>query len=998
MRIPLIRPLSSPAVARASTALASIAMLGVLLTTLRLMPAKGREIGTPRHALANPLAGSPDLAVSRVSHGGVAGDWQQLVVDGSLTANVLNRGDAPTGSPFRVTFFSDDDGDQQLSPGTDTVLGQSDVAALDAETTVTVTQRLQGSVRFRDDLVYAVADSGGAVAESDEGNNLSNSGQTCAYRPGVGDFNPVLEWEWTGGTDNAGSRQVMMTPAVIDLDGNGVPDLVFSTYSNSEYETNGHLRAVRGDTGEALFTVTAAPYDVAGDGSVAVGDIDADGRPEIIAVHESGNSLIAFEDDGSFKWRSPALPNDIRWGGASLADLDADGVPEVIAGCAVLEHTGKLRWTAPAKARGCGDGGAGPLSLVADLDMDGSPEVVAGRMAYRADGKVYWTAKAPNDGFNALGSFDDDPYPEVVLVSNGQVFLIEHDGKPKWGPVTLPGGNLKGAGGPPTVADVDGDGRPEIGVAGGRAYTIIETNGRIKWTQTTQDFSSSRTGSSVFDFEGDGQAEVVYGDEERLRIYRGVDGHVLWWVPRTDGTTYDMPLVVDVDGDGNAEIVVVANNLLGSGTPGIRVYGDANDSWVPTRRIWNQHSYHVDNINDDGSIPAVETPSWLTHNTYRLNLPPAGKPFAAPDLTASRLLSTELAGTVTLSARIGNGGAQVAGAGLPVSFYAGDPAAGGMLIGTVPLPRSLDPGAWDDLSVVWRSAPVGVTEVYAVADDDGKGQGQANECDETNNTHYQPIAVRPTATPLETATPTPTDTPPPATHTATATAKPTARDTATAAPPTASASPTPLPRPVYLPLMLRERFVPKRRHADVVLVIDASSSMTGAKLAAAKAAAAAFVAAMRLPEDQVAVVGFNRDAVLAVVLTGDGAAVNAAIDGIQSRPGTRIDKGIELALTELAGAGHRPANAPVMVVVSDGQQLELPASAAASAERARQQGVVVYAIGLGADVAAAFLTELAGDPSRYFFAPEPAQLTQVYLDIAAVIPCDPEDYWGRRCR
>lgn len=997
MRLPLHRPLTAITLLSGILFCALSAGLSLLPATAAPGAPGGREPRVVRQAASRPLAGSPDLAVSRVSHGGVAGDWQNLVVDGSLTANVLNRGDAPTGSRFRVTFFSDDDGDQQLSPGTDTVLGQSDVAALDAETTVTVTQRLQGNVRFRDDLVYALADSGAAIAESDEDNNLSNSGLSCAYRPGVGDFNPVLEWEWTGGTDNAGSRQVMMTPAVIDLDGNGVPDLVFSTYSNSEYETNGHLRAVRGDTGEELFTVTAAPYDVAGDGSVAVGDIDADGRPEIIAVHESGNSLIAFEDDGSFKWRSPALPNDIRWGGASLADLDADGVPEVIVGCAVLEHTGKLRWTAPAHARGCGDNGVGPLSLVADLDMDGSPEIVAGRMAYRADGKVYWTAKAPNDGFNALGNFDDDPYPEVVLVSNGQVFLFEHDGKPKWGPVTLPGGKLKGGGGPPTVADVDGDGRPEIGVAGGRAYTIIETNGRIKWTQTTQDFSSSRTGSSVFDFEGDGQAEVVYGDEERLRIYRGVDGLVLWWVPRTDGTTYDMPLVVDVDGDGNAEIVVVANNLLGSGTPGIRVYGDANDSWVPTRRIWNQHTYHVGNINDDGSIPPVETPSWLTHNTYRLNLPPAGKPFAAPDLSASRLLSTELAGAVTLSARIGNGGAQVAGAGLPVSFYAGDPGAGGKLIGTVPLPRSLDPGAWDDLSVVWRSAPVGVTEVYVVADDDGKGQGQANECDETNNTHHQPIAVRPTATLPVTDTPTPTDTPP-ATLTATATATPTVRDTATAAPPTATATSTPLPRPAYLPLMLRERFIPKRRHADVVLVIDASSSMTGAKLAAAKAAAGAFVAAMRLPEDQVAVVSFNRAATLDVGLTGDSGAVTAAIDGIRSRPGTRIDGGIDMALTELAGPGHRPANAAVMVVVSDGQQSELPASAAVSADRARRQGVVVYAIGLGADVAAAFLTELAGASSRYFFAPEPAQLTAAYLDIAAVIPCDPEDYWGRRCR
>jgi hypothetical protein len=32
------------------------------------------------------------------------------------------------------------------------------------------------------------------------------------------------------------------------------------------------------------------------------------------------------------------------------------------------------------------------------------------------------------------------------------------------------------------------------------------------------------------------------------------------------------------------------------GTPGVRVYGDANDRWVRTRPVWNQFSNHVTNF------------------------------------------------------------------------------------------------------------------------------------------------------------------------------------------------------------------------------------------------------------------------------------------------------------------------------------------------------------------------------------------------------------------
>ena len=46
----------------------------------------------------------------------------------------------------------------------------------------------------------------------------------------------------------------------------------------------------------------------------------------------------------------------------------------------------------------------------------------------------------------------------------------------------------------------------------------------VLWTSSTQDTSSPRTGSSVFDFNSDGKPEAVYRDECWLRVYNGADG------------------------------------------------------------------------------------------------------------------------------------------------------------------------------------------------------------------------------------------------------------------------------------------------------------------------------------------------------------------------------------------------------------------------------------------------------------------------------------------
>jgi hypothetical protein len=40
---------------------------------------------------------------------------------------------------------------------------------------------------------------------------------------------------------------------------------------------------------------------------------------------------------------------------------------------------------------------------------------------------------------------------------------------------------------------------------------------------------------------------------------------------------------------------------------------------MPSRRIWNQHAYHVTNVLEDGRIPRNMPASWKSLNTFRTN-------------------------------------------------------------------------------------------------------------------------------------------------------------------------------------------------------------------------------------------------------------------------------------------------------------------------------------------------------------------------------------------
>lgn len=107
----------------------------------------------------------------------------------------------------------------------------------------------------------------------------------------------------------------------------------------------------------------------------------------------------------------------------------------------------------------------------------------------------------------------------------------------------------------------------------------------------------------------------------------------------------------------------------------------------------------------------------------------------APDLTASYLRAevTHRPPEIRLTARVGNGGAAPAPAPVEVAFYNGDPDAGGVLLGIAATSAALEPGAFEDVSLLAPPAFVGPQTLVVRADDAGQGAGRVEECDETNN-------------------------------------------------------------------------------------------------------------------------------------------------------------------------------------------------------------------------------------------------------------------------
>jgi RHS repeat-associated protein len=733
-----------------------------------------------------------DIAAVGINADSIHVDPNTLQATGSSSVSLKNIGRATIGTASEIIVFEDKNNDHLFDSTVDLTLGAQEVTlSLNPMDSIEIQIPVSGQLTFNGNRLNAFVDAKNQILEYNEENNLVNSMASCRKTPDSVDYTPQIKWAWR---DTAGwQTNVLLMPLVARInddngdgivDENDIPDVIVSAYSNAT--ATGKIVVLDGISGRQIWSKSVNAW---GRTNPAIGDIDNDGKPEIVFEQTPGDygwnrRITILDNEGNEKFSS-----DWIWYGSltigsgnwpAIHDLDGDGQSEITFANNIFDN--KLNLIYPNKFN--------PIftkNIPIDNDFDGyqdlygndfvNNQVVFSNIQFKSRSKI----TAPN---NIIG------YPMVVgFETNDSAFIISEDTKQhtnnhnNWiGGATL--SNLNGTlktiypdryvtfKNHPHTWESPIDTRTFLDGSGDSAFLFRLGNMSVtypydishakdlpflsklnlfdsSYTYKIYDrpdtifihnvhFNYVRSTGTLFDFNDDGKNEFILSTMDSILIV-DQDFKTLSQISVPTNNLSWQSTVADVDLDGHADLVVGMTSVSNfvTGQNGIVVY--SNPTWVGARSIFNQTDYSVTNVNDDGSIPKFPTPSWKANNTFGFQC--AEGHYACADISASFPQITGDNTAPQMKVRIGNGGAIELPKGMPITLY-------GQHLGiedtlqTVFTPERMKPGTYQSIAFDIPQNLRGLYKFRIVADDSGNGHGYYDESNELNNSVQYTFLVR----------------------------------------------------------------------------------------------------------------------------------------------------------------------------------------------------------------------------------------------------------------
>ncbi|MBK8556841.1 MAG: hypothetical protein IPL65_14180 [Lewinellaceae bacterium] len=360
-------------------------------------------------------------------------------------------------------------------------------------------------------------------------------------------------------------------------------------------------------------------------------------------------------------------------------------------------------------------------------DCDGL-EIVAGNEVFSVNlvtGVCAVQVTAPagySDGFTSIADFDRDGDLDAIVQGekNGVNTLYVWDIQTSTilREYQLPN-NWKDGASRVNVADLNGDGQLEVSFIEYPLLIALNNDFSVMWTRPTTD-ASSITCSSVFDFCGDGTSDVIYRGQDKLQVIEGATGQIKWEDDCLSLTHIENPLVLDVDGDGQTEIVIECGQNGSTVLGTVVAYEAVGSPGIASRRVWNQHAYFSTNINDDLTVPAYQQNPSIIGDSLKMNtfLNQYFSPsFPTPDGQISIQNVQCVGDSLDLTLLVCNGGDNLLPPLTPVSLYVGNPqTTAANWVGAAPLGFGLFPDSC--LSFTFRVPRLANDSVFLVLNDD----------------------------------------------------------------------------------------------------------------------------------------------------------------------------------------------------------------------------------------------------------------------------------------